>query len=70
MVDLQQVERFTKQGIGSVAASPFNVFGHATRLAGPDEQFVSINNDTVYSIAMVDVSGGPVRLDVPDSHGR
>jgi hypothetical protein len=68
--DLQQVERFTKQGIGSVTASPFNQFGHATRLAGPDEQFVSINNDTVYSIAMVDVSGGPVRLDVPDSQGR
>ena len=68
--DLQQVDRFTKQGIGSVSASPFNEFGHATRLAGPDERFVSINNDTVYSIANVDVSGGPVRFDLPDSHGR
>jgi hypothetical protein len=46
------------------------VFSHADRLAGPNEQFVSINNDTVYSIANVDVSGGPVRFDVPDTHGR
>ena len=68
--DLQQVERFTTQGIGSVPASPFNAFGHATRLAGPEERFVSINNDTIYSLANVDVSGGPVRFDVPDSDGR
>ena len=68
--DLQQVEGLTKQGLGSVPASPFNAFSHATRLAGPEERFVSINNDTVYSIANVDVSGGPVKLDVPDSHGR
>jgi hypothetical protein len=68
--DLEQVERFTKQGLGSVPASPFNVFSHATGLAGPDEKFVSINNDTVYSIANLDVSGGPVRLDVPNSEGR
>ena len=31
---------------------------------------MSINNDTVYSIANVDTSGGPVRLDVPDADGR
>ena len=31
---------------------------------------MSINNDTVYSIAQVDISGGPVRLDVPDTAGR
>ena len=68
--DLQQVERFTKQGIGSVPAAPFNVFAHAAQLAGPEARFVSINNDTVYSIANVDVSGGPVRFEVPDSHDR
>ena len=70
MFDLEQVDRSAKQGIGSIPASPFNVFGHARRLAGPDERFVSSNNDTVYSVANVDVSGGPVRFDVPDSHGR
>lgn len=29
-----------------------------------------MNNDTIYSIAQVDVSGGPVLLRVPDSAGR
>ena len=68
--DLQEVARFARSGIGAVAATPFNQFGHAPTLAGPETDFVSINNDTVYSIANVDTSGGPVRLDVPDSHGR
>jgi Protein of unknown function (DUF1254) len=31
---------------------------------------VSISNDTIYSIAQVDVSGGPVLLRVPDTAGR
>jgi hypothetical protein len=68
--DLKEVDRFTRSGIGGVPATPFNRFGHASALAGPEATFVSINNDTVYSIAQVDLSGGPVRLDVPDSAGR
>jgi hypothetical protein len=52
----------------SPSASPFNAFGHAPALAGPEDRFVSINNDTIYSIAQVDVSGGPVLLRVPESH--
>jgi len=68
--DLQEVDRFTRVGFGSIAATPFNRFGHAPSLAGPEERFVSINNDTIYSAAQVDLSGGPVRLEVPDSAGR
>src|SRR5690349_17566919 len=68
--DLSEIERFTRAGMGSLAPSPLNAFSHATALAGPKDTFVSINNDTVYSIANVDVSGGPVRLEVPDSAGR
>jgi hypothetical protein len=68
--DVQEVERFAREGIGAVPATPFNRFGHASALAGPETRFVSVNNDTVYSIANVDTSGGPVRLDVPDSAGR
>jgi hypothetical protein len=68
--DLEEVKRFTKVGIGSVPPTPINSFGHASALATPDEKFVSINNDTVYSIANVDVSGGPVRLTVPNTRGR
>jgi hypothetical protein len=68
--DLQEVDRFTRKGIGGVPATPFNRFGHASTLAGPQDKFVSINNDTVYSIAQVDLSAGPVRLKVPDTGGR
>src|SRR5512135_3464572 len=68
--DLSEVGRFEREGIGAVPATSYNQFGHANRLAGPETKFVSVNNDTVYSIANVDVSGGPVRLDVPDTHGR
>ena len=68
--DLQQVRRFTHEGMGSLAPAPANIFSHAQQLAGPDDRFVSINNDTIYSIAQVDVSGGPVLLRVPDTAGR
>ena len=56
--------------MGMITPGPFNSFSHASRLAGPDDRFVSINNDTIYSIAQVNVSGGPVLLRVPDSAGR
>lgn len=68
--DLREVERFTNAGIAGVPATPFNRFGHASELAGPESTFVSINNDTVYSIAQIDLSGGPARLEVPDTDGR
>ena len=47
-----------------IKPAPFNRFSLASRLAGPDDRFVSINNDTIYSIAQADVSGGPVLLRV------
>ena len=68
--DLQQVSRFTREGMGSLTPAPANSFSHALKLAGPDDRFVSINNDTIYSIAQIDVSGGPVLLRVPDTAGR
>ena len=70
--NLEQIDRFSGHGMGSVAPPdpPFNAFTHASQLAGPADTFVSINNDTVYSLALIDVSGGPVHLDVPDSAGR
>ncbi|MDR6973120.1 DUF1254 domain-containing protein [Leifsonia shinshuensis] len=68
--DLEQVVRFTEEGIGSIPATPYNVFGHARRLAGPDDAFVSVNNDTVYSIAQIDLSVGPLRLSVPAAGDR
>jgi hypothetical protein len=68
--NLWSVRRFLREGVGTVPAAPFNSFSHAPALAGPDERFVSVNNDTLYSIAPVDVSAGPVLLGVPDAAGR
>ncbi|WP_431246742.1 DUF1254 domain-containing protein [Leifsonia xyli] len=68
--DLEQVVRFTQEGIGGVPATPYNAFGHARRLAGPEDTFVSINNDTLYSIAQVDLGVGPIRLSVPEAGDR
>ena len=68
--NLDQVKRFVTSGLGSNPPAPFNEFSHSRKLAGPEETFVSVNNDTIYSIAQVDLSVGPVRLRVPDTAGR
>ncbi|WP_327171187.1 DUF1254 domain-containing protein [Streptomyces sp. NBC_01336] len=67
--DLSMVETCLHKGFGALAAAPFNEFAHSDRLADADAHFVSVNNDTVYSIAQLDLSGGPVRLHVPDTDG-
>jgi len=43
--DLQEVGRVAREGLGSVAPALFNSFSHASKLAGPDDRFVSINNE-------------------------
>ena len=68
--EVQEVKRFLLEGMGSVPPAALNSFGHGAALMGPKDTFVSINNDTVYSIAQVDLSGGPVHLQVPDAAGR
>ncbi|MFJ6609643.1 DUF1254 domain-containing protein [Streptomyces sp. NPDC091289] len=67
--DVSMISASLYQGFGALPPTPFNRFGHATELATPDTHFVSVNNDTVYSIAQVDLSGGPVLLHVPDTSG-
>jgi hypothetical protein len=60
-------------GRGSLAGGkeiPWNTFWSARELLGPSAEFVSPNNDTLYLLAPLDVSVGPVRLDVPDTHDR
>jgi hypothetical protein len=45
---------------------PVNQFSHRRTLADyTDHTATTPNNDTLYSSAIVDLSGGPVRLDVP-----
>ncbi|MEV0119279.1 DUF1254 domain-containing protein [Streptomyces sp. NPDC050844] len=70
VLGLDEVDRFTRKGMGSVAPAPFNEFSHAGALAGPRDSFVSVNNDTLYSVAQIDLSGGPLLLTVPDTGGR
>lgn len=48
-----------------------NHFIHTRQLLGPQHrQVVTPNNDTLYSNAWMDLSQGPLLLDVPDSLGR
>ncbi|HWM15644.1 MAG TPA: DUF1254 domain-containing protein [Microbacterium sp.] len=68
--NLEQVERFVTTGVGALASAPFNALSHARALATPQDDFVSVNNDTVYSLAQLDLSGGPARLHLPDSGDR
>ncbi|KQR17249.1 DUF1254 domain-containing protein [Cellulomonas sp. Leaf334] len=68
--NLRQVRRYTTTGVGSNPPAPFNTFSHSRNLAGPQDTFVTINNDTVYSMAQLDLSIGPVMLDVPATGDR
>ena len=68
--NLDQVTRYVTEGVGANPAAPLNTFSHARELAGPQDTFVTINNDTVYSMAQLDLSVGPVALHVPDTAGR
>ena len=68
--NLDQVHRYVTTGVGSNPVAPFNSFSHARNLAGPADTFVTINNDTIYSMAQIDLSVGPLRLHVPETAGR
>lgn len=68
--NLDQVARYVSEGIGANPAAPWNTFSHARTLAGPEDTFVTINNDTVYSMAQLDLSAGPLLLEVPETGGR
>jgi hypothetical protein len=68
--DLQEVADFVEGGGSLPIQAPYNSFAYARRLLGPETKFVSPNNDTLYTIAMLDVRQGPVVLHVPDTHDR
>ena len=46
---LDEIESFVAGGGSLPIQAPYNEFGHARRLAGPEVKFVSPNNDTCYS---------------------
>ena len=70
VADLGQVVRYATVGAGVLPGAAFNSFGHAKRLAGPNDTFVSINNDTVYSFAQLDLGTGAQLLEIPDVGDR
>jgi hypothetical protein len=50
---------------------PLNTLFHARELATPSRRAVTApNNDTLYSTAFIDTTDGPVRLEIPQAHGR
>lgn len=50
--------------------APLNVFYHISQPVPPDFPVVTPNNDTLYSLAWLDLSRGPVILEVPLVVGR
>lgn len=66
---IQQIERYLKTGMTGTPA-PLNTLSHADHLANADDTFVSVNNDTLYSWAGIDLSVGPLILKVPNTKGR
>lgn len=58
-------------GALAVAAAPVNVFGHARTLATPATRVgVAPNNDTLYSLAWLDLTTGPFVIEAPDFNDR
>jgi hypothetical protein len=51
-------------------SAPWNEFGYARQLLGPETEFVSPNNDTLYVLAALDLRPGPLVLHVPDTADR
>jgi hypothetical protein len=72
LYNLDEIDKLPS-GRGTLAggkAVEWNSFWFARSLLGPAAEFVSPNNDTLYLLAPLDLSVGPVRLDVPDTHDR
>jgi hypothetical protein len=62
------VSQTTKPKVASSA--PVNLFGYSRVLASPSDEFVSLNNDTLYTFAHCDVRSEPLVLNLPDTNGR
>jgi hypothetical protein len=60
----------TVSGPDLIWSAPVNLFGHATKLAGPETEFVSPINDALYSMVMADVTEEPLVLHLPDTNDR
>ncbi len=68
--NLHEIDGFANNIASIPFSAPYNQFGYARALLGPETEFVSPNNDTLYVVAACDVREGPVVLHVPDTGGR
>ena len=68
--NLHEIDGFANNIASLPFCAPYNQFGYARELLGPETEFVSPNNDTLYVLAACDVRQGPLVLHVPDTDGR
>jgi hypothetical protein len=68
--NLHEIDGFANNIASLPFCAPYNQFGYARELLGPETEFVSPNNDTLYVLAACDVRQGPLVLHVPDTGGR
>lgn len=66
---LSGVQACLQEGCGTLAPAPFNAFAHADGPATPGTHVPYAPADLVDALAQLDLSGGPVRLHVPDTAG-
>lgn len=66
---LSAVQACLREGCGMLAPAPFNDFAHAAGPAAPGTRVPFAPADLVDALAQLDLSGGPVRLHVPDTGG-
>jgi hypothetical protein len=67
---MTETEGFAEGHSSLPVSAPWNEFGYARELLGPETTFVSPNNDTLYVIAALDLRPGPLVLHVPDTGDR
>jgi hypothetical protein len=68
--NLHEIDGFANNIASLPFCAPYNRFGYARELLGPETEFVSPNNDTLYVLAACDVRQAPLVLHVPDTGGR
>jgi hypothetical protein len=67
---LREVAGFAQGHSSLPVSAPWNEFGYARELLGPETTFVSPNNDTLYVLAALNLRPGPLVLHVPDTADR
>ncbi len=71
LYEVMRLRYATVYDAGNPHRVPLNSFAHKRRLADARDHLVTMpNNDTLYSLAVLDLSAGPVRFEVPDTGDR